>query len=157
MQRFRPLALRRLPLAAAIVLVLGGCGEAPAGPVLPMHGALVTFVFDGHPADTLRVHITHPVTVSEAQGYVLGGDGPYIPIGTIRPGAGVDARYPFHFEPESVRLAEAAMELCDGAPMRDTAAVRAFMAGVTGHQQATSATWCPWAARPIAVEQLPTG
>ena len=157
MNELRSLSRCLLPLAAATLITLGGCGDAATGPGLPVGGALVTFAFAGYPADTLRVHVTDPVTISQAAAFVLEGEGPAIPVGTIRLGAGVDRRYPFHFDPASVRLAEAAMELCDGAPMRDSTAVRTFILGATGSEAATSATWCPWGARPIAVEQLPAG
>ncbi len=52
-----------------------------------------------------------------------------------------------------MRLADWAMELCDGRPMRTSADIDAFFEGVTGDRHAKRATWCPWGATPIAVTQ----
>lgn len=113
---------------------------------------MIVFAFEGDPADTLRVLVRHPPTVDVARAYLRGENHANIPIGPIRRGAGVDPRYPFHFIPDSVRLAEFAIELCDAAPMRTPEAVDEFIIGSTGDSTATSATWCPWSATPIAVE-----
>jgi hypothetical protein len=118
--------------------------DAPAG------GAIVTFAFEGHPADTLRVHVLDSATIAAARAYVATRSGPTIPVGPIRRGAGVDPRYPFHFVPDSVRLADMAMELCDGSPMRTAAAVDSLFAW-TGRAGQQSTTYCPWSAYPIAV------
>ncbi len=67
-------------------------------------------------------------------------------------GAGEDPRYPFRFVPEEVRLVEAAMELCDGAPMRTAAEVDAYFLGATGSRRSKRAPWCPWSARPLRME-----
>ena len=69
-------------------------------------------------------------------------------------GAGYDSRYPFHFIPESVRLVDAAMEICDGEPMRTDAAVTQFFIYSTGSANSASAPWCPWESRPISVTRL---
>ncbi len=111
MTRSSPRRTRLVVLALAAVVF--GC---LAGTALPAGGVIV-FAFDGHPADTLRVLVLDPPTLAAAQAY-LGGQGQArIPVGPIVRGPGVDSRYPFHFVPDSVRLAEVTIELCDAAPM----------------------------------------
>jgi hypothetical protein len=142
MTRSRFLALSALALLAA-------CGSDATGPAYP--GAVVRFAFTGHPADTLRVLVRDRATVDAAVHYIVTGAGPHIPNGTIVRGAGADARYPFHFEPDSVRLADAAIELCDGAPMRTGGDVDEFFS-LSGPVERERARWCPWGAYPIGVE-----
>ena len=56
--------------------------------------------------------------------------------------------------PDSVRLAEMAMEVCDGAPMRTAASVNEFFE-LTGRATAQSTTYCPWSAYPVDVSAPP--
>lgn len=129
-------------LGAALLLACSDQG--------PEAGAVVTFGFDGR-TETLRVLITDPATIAEAEEWIATGTGPSFPIGPIVRGAGVDARYPFHFVPDEVRLAELAVEVCDGAPMKTPEQVDDFFEGATGNRFADSATWCPWGAYPISI------
>jgi hypothetical protein len=117
----------------------------------PGAGAIVSFAFRSNPQDTMLVEVRDTTTVRLARAYVTTGRGPHIPSGYIVRGAGVDPRYPFHFVPASVRLAEVTIELCDGAPMRTPQAVDAYMRGATGQAAPDSARWCPWSAYPVAV------
>ncbi len=138
--------------ALTITTLAAACDDASTAPDadLPTGGAIVTFAFDGHPTDTLRVHVLDSATIAGARAYVSTKSGAKIPIGPIRRGAGVDARYPFHFVADSVRLADMAIEVCDGAPMRTTAAVESLFVW-TGRPTQQSTTYCPWSAYPIAV------
>ncbi len=139
---------RRTLVVLALAAVVFGC---LAGTALPARGVIV-FAFDGHPTDTLRVLVLDPPTLAAAQAY-LGGQGQArIPVGPIVRGPGADPRYPFHFVPDSVRLAEVTTELCDAAPMHTPQEVDSFISNVTGNPDAPQATWCPWTARPIAVD-----
>jgi hypothetical protein len=97
--------------------------------------------------------VTDPVTIAQAEARIATGTGPTFPIGPIARGAGTDARYPFHFLPDSVRLAELAVEACDGAPMKTAAEVDDFFEGSTGNRNAPRAVWCPWGGFPMAVER----
>ncbi|MDF1503183.1 hypothetical protein [Roseisolibacter sp. H3M3-2] len=145
--RTRMLALRTLTVVAA-----AGCSDGGDAPTLGGGpAALVTFAFRAHPQDTLVVEVRDTASARRAREYVATGRGPHIPSGWIVRGAGADPRYPFHFTPGSVRLAEATIELCDGAPMRTAAAVDQYMRGATGQQAPDSARWCPWSAYPVAV------
>jgi hypothetical protein len=146
--------VRRITLALIWVAMILSTAPAACGSsgTDPADGAVVTFAFQGR-TDTMLVLMTDPATISAAEARVRTGRGPNIPIGPIARGAGIDPRYPFHFIADSVRLAEVAIELCDAAPMRTVAEVDAFFLGSTGNPDAARATWCPWAAYPVAVER----
>jgi hypothetical protein len=118
---------------------------------------VVTVVFIGKPADTLKVLVTDHATIESAETFVRTGAGAHMITGTIVRGSGADARYPFHFVPESVRLADVGMEICDGEPMRTTNDVDLFFGWSTGSATSDHATWCPWASKPIAVEHYVVG
>lgn len=148
--------LRTAALLPLALLIFSACGEgaSPNEPIDPApKEAVVSFVFRSRPQDTLRVLVRHQATIAAAQQYIRTREGAHIPIGPIRRGAGpADPRYPFHFVPDSVRLAEITIELCDGAPMRTAAEVNAFIEGATGNANAASATYCPWSAYPVRVQ-----
>jgi hypothetical protein len=133
----------------ALTTLLACSSDDPLG--LPDGAVEVVLAFDGFPQDTMRIAITDTSAIRLAREYVSTKQGPKLPIGRIVRGSGIDRRYPYRYEPESVRFADFAMELCDGAPMRTDSAVVEFMRGATGEANPTSATWCPWAAYPIAV------
>lgn len=139
---------RWLPALAGLLAVGTASCEVSTGPL--SEGAVVVFAFEGHPQDTLRVEVRDRETIRAAESYVRTRQGPKFPIGPIVRGAGVDPRYPFHFVPGAVRLAEVAMELCDGAPMRTAAEVEAFFE-LTGRKGEKETTWCPWGAYPVEV------
>jgi hypothetical protein len=140
---------RVLP-ALLVALASAACGASTAPP--SGESAVVVFVFDGRPADTLRVRVADAATVLEAERVIAGLSEARIPSGPIVRGAGEDPRYPFHFVSGEVRLVEAAMELCDGVPMRTAAEVEEYFLGATGNPRARRAPWCPWSARPLRVE-----
>ncbi|HUH13752.1 MAG TPA: hypothetical protein VMK65_11605 [Longimicrobiales bacterium] len=144
---------RTLALVAALAAAAGlaACGDAE--PSEPEEGTVVVFAFTGWPEDTMRVLVRTETTVTAARDFIAGRSHANIPIGPIVRGSGVDARWPYHYVPEEVQLAEVAIELCDGAPMRTPAAVDEFFLGSTGDPAATRATWCPWGAYPVAVEE----
>lgn len=145
--RTRRAALGALLTAAA----LAACSEDTTLEPLPSTSAVVTFAFEGHPADTIRVLVHDSATIADAERYVQTKSGPRLLIGTIERGVGHDPRYPFRFVPSTVRLADMAMEVCDGAPMRTAAALDDFFEWSTGSRTSTTTTWCPWASYPVAV------
>jgi hypothetical protein len=140
-----------LVVATALVGTLG-CGADSA--VGPTTSAVITFAFDGHPADTMRVLVSRQSTIAAAEAYLAKHRGPRLLAGTIVRGAGVDSRYPFQFLPESVEIIDAAIEVCDGAPMRTEASVNDFFQASLGNRNAPTATWCPWSSYPIQVQRL---
>ena len=133
-----------------VVLSLLACNSDDATG-LPDGAVEVVLAFDGFPQDTMRIVVTDTSAIRLAREFVNTKQGPKLPIGRIVRGSGIDRRYPYRYEPESVRFADFAIELCDGAPMRTDSAVVEFMRGATGETNPTSATWCPWSAYPIAV------
>jgi len=127
--------------------ILLACRDSASDPALP--GTVVLFTFgSASPADTLRVEIRDAATRGTVQAVLESRSAAHIPIGPILRGAGTDPRYPFHFDPDSVRMTEVAAEVCDALPMRTPAQVDSFIGGSTGNPSARSATWCPWAATP---------
>lgn len=115
----------------------------------------IVFAFEGFPADTMIVTTNRPETIAAAKAYIATHRGPRLLAGTIVRGSGPDPRYPFQFVPETVQLIGAAIELCDGAPMRTEAAVNDFFLASQGSRNAPAATWCPWSSYPIAVIDAP--
>jgi hypothetical protein len=153
MSRSSASLLTGLPLAALIACAGDGPTTPPTGPTGP--AAEVSFAFGGHPADTLRVLLRGAAAIADVEAYLATKDGPRIPAGTIVRGAGLDPRYPFHFLPESVQLVDAAIELCDGRPMRTAAEVDEYMRGSTGDAYPERAPWCPWSAYPVRIVHVP--
>jgi hypothetical protein len=140
---------------AAGLVALAACSDTATEPTKgATDGALVTFAFDGHPADTLRVWMTDSASIKAAERYVQTKTGPKMLIGTIERGYGFDNVHPFRFRPETVRLVDNAIEICDGAPMRSAADVDQFLEWSTGNRASTSGTYCPWSSYPIRVERL---
>jgi hypothetical protein len=111
----------------------------------------IVFAFEGHPADTMLVITNRPETLAAARAYIATHRGPRLLAGTIVRGSGPDPRYPFQFIPETVQLIDAAIEVCDGAPMRTEAEVNDFFQASQGNRNAPAATWCPWSSYPIRV------
>lgn len=117
-------------------------------------GAIVTVGFSGHPADTMHVYVSNAATIEAAQAYVATGRGPKLIAGTIVRGAGIDARYPYQFLPQTVQIIDAAVEVCDGPPMHSDSEVNDFFEASLGSRNAPTALWCPWSSYPIAVAVL---
>lgn len=141
-------------LAAGLAVLFGGqaCDDPVAAPV-PTGGAVVTFAFSAT-NDTLEVLVLDSATIAIARERVETGSGPAMPVGPIVRGSGVDPRYPFRYIPAAVRLADLAIEVCDGRPMRTAEEVDEFFELSTGNRNAAEAVWCPWGASPIAVRDV---
>lgn len=146
--------MKNIILALTGALAIAGCSSSSVNEPNGAQAAVLTVVFDSHPQDTLDVILTDSATIAAAEAYVARNEGPRLVIGTIVKGAGYDTNYPFHYVPETVRLADMAMELCDGAPMRTPAEVEAFFELATGNSNSANAPWCPWSSRPIAVQRI---
>jgi hypothetical protein len=141
-------------ILALSALALSACSSSLNEPRDGTAAAVVTVVFSGHPQDTLDVLVTDSATIAGAEAYVATKTGARMITGTIAKGAGQDTKYPFHFIPSTVRLADFAMELCDGEPMRTPQAVNTFFEGATGNANSASAPYCPWGSYPIAVSRI---
>jgi hypothetical protein len=84
----------------------------------------------------MRVH--DPATIRLAREHLQGRNRNF-PVGPLRRGnGGFNAPWSWHFDPAEVRLAEAAIEVCDGTPSY-----------VESHL-ADFPSYCPWAARIVA-------
>ena len=63
------------------------------------------------------------------------------PIGPLVPGnGGFNAPWSWHFDPERVRMAEIAIEVCDGQPSYVEENLADFVTA-----------YCPWGARVVAI------
>lgn len=144
--------LRLLSSVALVLPITVACSSDTAPPANV--SAIVTIAFSSYPADTMKVLVSREDAISAAESYVATHRGPRLLAGTIVRGAGVDDRYPFQFVPESVQIIDAAIELCDGAPMHTETAVNDFFAAALGNRNAPAATWCPWSSYPIRVQRL---
>jgi hypothetical protein len=145
--------MRHITLALLSALALGACSSSVGEPD-GVNAAIITVAFTGLTADTLDIVVTDSATIAAAEAYVHSDSGSHMISGRITRGAGVDSSYPFHFIPETVRIVDVAIELCDGAPMRTAAAVDTFFLGSTGTVNSESAQYCPWSSYPIAVQRF---
>ncbi len=146
--------LRGYVIAFSVVMCAmsaASCVDSLTPPFSGTPGVVMRLVFDGHPADTMDVPLTDPTTIAAVEQFLGDGQSSHLVIGPIAKGVGYDERYPFHFIPDSVRVTDAATEICDGAPMHTAAEVNTFFQNETGNANAATATWCPWSSRPIAV------
>ena len=84
------------------------------------------------------VRLTDPETIKLAVDNLAGRNSRF-PSGALRSGnGGFNSPWTWHLDPDSVRLVEAAIEVCDGRPSY-----------VETHQ-ADYPTYCPWGGRMIA-------
>ena len=144
--------MKYITLALFSALTLGACSSSVGEPG-GANAAIITVAFEGL-ADTLDIVVTDSATIAAADAFVQSHSGSRMIAGRIERGAGVDARYPFHFVPETVRIVDAAIEVCDGTPMRTTAAVDNFFVWSTGDVHSESAQYCPWSSYPIRVQRF---
>ena len=92
----------------------------------------------GDPTQEFRVFMTKPISIRMAIENYYGLNRANIPIGAIiddRPGKSpYDSRWSWHFNPDLLNIAEAAIELCDGTPIW----VETHLSEWAGR------TFCPW-------------
>jgi hypothetical protein len=139
--------------AAGVAIACASTAPASLECVSPVpREGIVTFTWDVRVEDTMRVLVTDPATIAGACAFIENGSGPRMPTGTIVRGAGSDPALPFHYLPGTVRLADAAVEICDGRLMKTEEALDDYLEGVTGDRNAVQAPYCPWGARPVRVE-----
>src|SRR5262245_56455136 len=138
------------------ILALAAVAVVACSPVTEPTGryAILIVGFASRPAVTLLLLVSDSATIARAESYVATHSGPRMISGQIMKGVGADARYPFHFEPASVQLVDAAIELCDGALMRTAQDVNNHFEASTGRASSASAPWCPWSSFPIAVQRI---
>ncbi len=122
--------------AAVAALLFGSCGTSePSGPFVDF----VVAVTD----ETFVLRVEDPETISAAYENMRGGNSRF-PIGPLRRGnGGFNAPWSWHIDPAEVRLAEAAIELCDGRPSYVEEHVEDYV----------TAGYCPWGGRVVAVKR----
>jgi hypothetical protein len=90
--------------------------------------------------DTFRVRITTPDVVAEAMDRLENAAGEALVIGELARGdGGFNAPWTWHMIPETVRIVDAAIELCDGTPSMVEANLDYWID--------TVGSFCPWGAR----------
>ena len=129
---------RLVRVFAALLLATVGCGDDD-GPTNPGSGRLFRVRVG---LDEFRMRVTDPDTIRLAMENLAGGNSRF-PNGPIAVGdGGFNSPWSWHFRPESVRMVETSIELCDGTPSY-----------VEAHREAYLASgYCPWLARGVAVE-----
>lgn len=137
---------RTAALLAALLPALAACGESfPPGPPDELdRGVLATFQVV---EDTFRVWATHPEAVRQLIALRDGRSRANIPIGRLRQGPGkgqFNAPWSWHHPPDSVGMAEVAIEVCDGRP----SFVEENVADWIGE------LYCPWSAELLALQDL---
>ena len=125
-----------LVMAAAIAATLTACVSAPPERIV------ATFEVAG--AETYKIELVTPELIDHAQRLLDGEDVAGIPLGrVVRGEAGVNEPWSWHIDPETLEFAEVTIEVCDGLP--------SFVEDET----VTSADFCPWSAKVVAIDGLP--
>jgi hypothetical protein len=131
--------LRHRVRAVLAGLVLAGIACDDDGPTGPDRGRIFRLRVG---AEEFRMRVTDPETIRLATENLAGGNNRH-PNGTIAVGDGdINAPWNWHFVPETVRMVDASVELCDGTPRY-----------VESHRaEYLLSGYCPWGARIVGVE-----
>jgi hypothetical protein len=113
-------------LTLGVLAGLGGCSD-PDGP----HAEFLVRV----ESEAFVARVSDPDTIVAFRAVVAGRRSGF-PIGPLRRGdGGFNAPWSWHLDPDETRLAEAAIEVCDGMPSYVEANIGDFP------------TYCPWGGR----------
>lgn len=125
-------------LAVLLLLAAFGCG-GDDGPTAP-DGTRLFRVRVG--ADEFRMRLADPEAIRLAMENLEGRNNKH-PNGRIATGnGGLNAPWSWHFVPDTVRMVDISIELCDGSPSY-----------VESHRaDYLLSGYCPWGARVVAVE-----
>ena len=107
-------------------------------------GILATFESQGQ---RFRVWVTNPSTIEQVLALQRGESRASIPNGRILRGPGQgdhNAPWSWHLDPQDVEMAEATIEVCDGAPQYVEDNLDEFVD--------TVGRYCPWGAKLVGVE-----
>ena len=145
-------ALRRLSLLFFLVVLSAGSAHAQSPAAVPPP-LFATFTFaDNKP---VRTFVTDPETVLILLDIAAGRRKDGIPNGMIlddRPGKSpYDPGWSWHFRPETVKMAEVTIEVCDATPTYIEEHMEEWFRGEK------EARWCGWSARLIKLEPLKYG
>ena len=131
--------------AILLAFTVGACG-GPSSPTPgdPLSGGVVATFTVG--SEMFRVWIRNSETIHQVLELHRGTSTASIPTGRLRVGAGHgnhNAPFSWHLDPDEIEMADATIEVCDGAPSYIEAHRDEFIARVN--------RYCPWAARLIGV------
>ena len=125
----------RLAVLAASGLLASCSGGDDHGRNLPNAGLYATFAVG---SETFHASITHPDGIAQARALWSGSSTASIPNAElVCSPESWNAPWHWHMRPETVRFAEATMEVCDGEPSFVEANCATFGAG----------RYCPWSAQ----------
>jgi hypothetical protein len=124
----------RLFLGIVLASLLAGCSPDDEDSELPSGGLYATFAVG---SETFRASITHPDGMSQARALWAGTSTASIPSGQLACSPeNWNKPWRWHVQPETVRFADATIEVCDGEPSYVDANCESFGAGA----------YCPWGA-----------
>ncbi len=99
------------------------------------------FIVDVH-GERFTIHIIDPETIRLAEENLRGGNNLF-PMGELASGdGGFNRPWSWHLKPETVRMVEVSIELCDGLPSHIEENLDYWIE--------TVGAYCPWGARIIA-------
>jgi hypothetical protein len=131
--------LKRRVSSILVSLLLAGVACNDDGPTSPDRGRAFRVRVG---AEEFRMRVTDPEAIRLAMENLAGGNNKH-PNGSIAMGdGGFNAPWSWHFVPESVRMVDVSIELCDGAPSYVESHRGDFLA----------AGYCPWSARVVALQ-----
>ena len=127
--------MKRLILAAAVLVALTGCAPSAPEPVV----ATFTVV-----DETYKIELTTPELIQHAKDLLAGKDVSAIPNGkVVRDGGGVNTPWSWHIDPATLEFADQTTEVCDGLP------------SYVEDRTVTSDYYCPWSATVVKITGLP--
>ncbi len=140
MKRSYAIRMRKLIwfLLGALVIFLSGCSSENPATSLPPGGQYFTVQVS---SDVFVMYVVDPTAIHLAVENFQGKNSTF-PSGRIEPGhGGFNWPWNWHYIPESVRMVEASIEVCDGRPSYVNDHVNDFVA----------VGYCPWSAKIIKV------
>lgn len=122
--------MRPLPAAAVLFLALGCHGESPTEPA----GQYFMVEVAG---ERFRMLVTDPETIALARENYEGRNQRF-PLGRIQRGnSGFNEPWSWSYIPETIRMVEVAIEVCDGRPSYVNSHIDDYL----------QVGYCPWGAR----------
>jgi hypothetical protein len=131
----------------AVAMAMAACGGPAAPEAGPLRGGVLATFTVGR--ETFRVWVRNPRTIADLLALQRGTSTASIPNGLLRAGAGQGSHnipYSWHLDADEIQMAEATIEVCDGAPSYVQAHRDEFIAAV--------GRYCPWGARLAGVEDF---
>jgi hypothetical protein len=132
-------ARRRRILAASLTVTLFGAAAVAVNLTLPRGPPATTGFIVDVVGERFVIRVTDPETIRLARENLNGGNDRF-PAGKLATGdGGFNAPWSWHLRPDTVRMVENAIELCDGRPSHVEQDLTYWVETV-GH-------FCPWSGR----------